>query len=563
MGELIVGTRASHLALTQTELVCEALRAAHPGLVIRVERITTTGDARADVPLSQLGRGIFVSEIEGALRAGRIHFAVHSAKDLPSLLADDLTIAAFARREDARDVLVSPHGTLARLPRGARVGTSSPRRACLLRAVRPDAQALDIRGNVDTRLRKLRAGEYDAIILAAAGLVRLGRESEITEWLAPEEMIPAVGQGALAVEARNGDHATIALLRVLDHAPTRTAVTAERAFLAELGAGCRAAAGAHARVVRGDVHLAAFIGAADGRHVRGRRGYGAEGAAEAGRSLARQLVMEGGAAFLARAESPLRGRRVAVTRPRAQAEALEALLRAHGAEPVSCPVIEVGPPADVAVLDDALRGLRHMDWMVFTSANAVRAVSGRLSAMAASLPARVRLAAVGDATATALRQLLRAPDFVPATATAEHLAAELPVSAGQRMLFPRSDIAGNALIAGLRDRGVAVHDVVAYRTMPSPDAGRLAQLVREDALDAVVFTSPSAIRFADGLVDAATATGTRAPVAVCIGPATAAAASAAGLPLVVEARTQAVGGILEALERQFEASPARAAGMPA
>jgi hydroxymethylbilane synthase len=223
--ELVVGTRGSALALVQTEIVCSELRKFDPSIAMRVDRITTTGDERSDIPLSQLGRGIFVTEIEGALRDGRIDVAVHSAKDLPSTLADDLVLGAILPRADARDVLVSRHGTLRKLPVGARVGTSSPRRACQLLALRPDLVPCDIRGNVDTRLRKLAAGEFDAIVLAAAGLIRLGRQAEITEWLDPIMMIPSVGQGALAIEVRADDERTLRLVARLDHAHTRAAVS--------------------------------------------------------------------------------------------------------------------------------------------------------------------------------------------------------------------------------------------------------------------------------------------------------------------------------------------------
>jgi hydroxymethylbilane synthase len=198
-GVLTIGTRASALALTQTDHVCASLRAAHPDVELEVRHISTRGDRITDRPLAELGRnGVFVTEIEAALREGTIDLAVHSAKDLPSRLSADMQIGALLRREDPRDVLISRRGPLASLPSGARVGTSSPRRTAQLRAARPDLIPVDIRGNVDTRLRRLASGDYDALLLAAAGLIRLGRAGEITEWLAPEVMLPAVGQAALA-----------------------------------------------------------------------------------------------------------------------------------------------------------------------------------------------------------------------------------------------------------------------------------------------------------------------------------------------------------------------------
>jgi hydroxymethylbilane synthase len=299
-----VGTRGSALALTQTGSVVAALRARHPELDITVHRITTKGDVMRDVPLTTLGgRGVFVDAIEEELRQGSIDLAVHSAKDLPSRVPADLAIAAFLERADARDVLVSRAGLLASLPAGARVGTSSLRRVCLLHSVRPDIQTVDLRGNVDTRLRKLDAGDYDAIMLAAAGLVRLGLQDRISEWLPAETMLPSPGQGALAIEIRADDNDLRELVRPLSHAPTESALAAERAFLARLGVGCAAAVGAHATLDHaGTLMLRAMIGAADGRSVRGVRTGPAADATGIGESLAGQLLGAGGDELVAASE---------------------------------------------------------------------------------------------------------------------------------------------------------------------------------------------------------------------------------------------------------------------
>lgn len=297
---LTVGTRGSALALAQTDLVLTALRQRWPDLETRVERITTTGDARRDVPLAVLGRGAFVSEIEAALRDRRIDIAVHSAKDLPSRLAAGLQIGAVLERGDPRDVLVSRDGSSLRdLASGARIGTGSPRRACQLRAARPDLDVRDIRGNVDTRLRKLAAGEFDALVLAAAGLIRLGRADEATEWLEPNVMLPAVGQGAIAVELRAEDRDVVDVIATVNDAATAAAVAAERAFLARLGAGCTAAVAAHATAARtNELTLTALIGAPDGRHVRETVVGAVDDAEQMGDSLASALLESGGGAFL-------------------------------------------------------------------------------------------------------------------------------------------------------------------------------------------------------------------------------------------------------------------------
>ena len=303
---LTVGTRGSPLALTQTESVIAMLRALHPGLDVHVERITTKGDVMRDVPLATLGgRGVFVDAIEEALRLKVIDLAIHSAKDLPSRVPPDLAIAAFLERADPRDVLISHAGPLRDLPRGARVGTSSLRRVSQVHAVRPDLDTRDLRGNVDTRLRKLDAGEYDAIVLAGAGLLRLGLEERVTEWLSPESMLPSPGQGALAVEIRADDVELQDLVRPLAHVPTEAALAAERAFLARLGAGCAAAVGAYATLGDDDqLTLRAMIGTADGRSVRWRETGDRGGASALGERVADHLLNSGGRELAAESERP-------------------------------------------------------------------------------------------------------------------------------------------------------------------------------------------------------------------------------------------------------------------
>ena len=260
-----MATRGSALALRQTELVVEALRACWPGLGIELVTVRTTGDRDQSAPIAALGDGVFVRGVEAELLAGRADVAVHSAKDLPTAEPPGLVLAAFPPRGDPRDVLVSRKGgTLAGLPTGARLGTASPRRAALARALRPDLEVALIRGNVDTRLRKLHDGEYDALVLAAAGLERLDRAEQVSECLDPRSWVPAPGQGALVVQCRAGD-ATERLLAPLDDATTRAAVTAERAVLRRLGSGCRVPVGAYAWLDAGRLALRGMLIAPDGR----------------------------------------------------------------------------------------------------------------------------------------------------------------------------------------------------------------------------------------------------------------------------------------------------------
>jgi hydroxymethylbilane synthase len=253
---LVIGSRGSKLALWQAEQTRESLRLRNPQLDVHIEVIKTTGDVKND-PLSVIGgKGVFTKELEDALLDGRIDIAVHSLKDLPTILPDGLSIAAICEREDARDALVLragvQNGSLLHLPEGAVVGTSSQRRLAQLKALRSDVVVRDLRGNVDTRIRKLDEGQYDAVILASAGLVRLGLQQRISARIAVREMLPAVGQGAIAIETRSKNEFAVQSAAQLDHRETRLACFAERAFLRSLGGGCQLPIAAHG-VLDGDV----------------------------------------------------------------------------------------------------------------------------------------------------------------------------------------------------------------------------------------------------------------------------------------------------------------------
>ncbi len=296
---LRIGTRGSQLALTQSRWVQACLRQQHPQLAVELVTITTSGDRFVEQPLSAIGgKGLFVKEIEEALLAGSIDCAVHSMKDVPGELAPGLVIAAVPAREDARDVLITRGGVeLAALRRGARLGTSSLRRMALLRAARPDLEVTNLRGNVDTRLRKLHSGEFDAIVLASAGLRRLGIQPSGMVFFDPAHFTPAIGQGALAIESRADDSAE--LVAVLEDTPTRVAVSAERAFLTRAGGSCRTPLAAHATVDSDAIELRALIASPDGQKlVRGERRGASTAASLLGTALADELLQRGGAEIL-------------------------------------------------------------------------------------------------------------------------------------------------------------------------------------------------------------------------------------------------------------------------
>jgi len=298
---LVIGSRGSKLALWQAEQARERLKLLSPGIEINIEIIKTTGDVKSD-PLSVIGgKGVFTKELEDALLDGRIDMAVHSLKDLPTILPDGLSISAICEREDPRDALVLRAGlpadleaSLATLSEGAVVGTSSQRRLAQLKALRRDVTVRDLRGNVDTRIRKLDEGQYDAVILASAGLLRLGLEDRISAKIPITEMLPAVGQGAIAIETRSDDELTVRTTSKLDHHETRVACLAERAFLRGLGGGCQLPIAAHATINGDALALDGLVAKPDGSEIwRDQSSGSLDHAEEIGSALAARLLARG------------------------------------------------------------------------------------------------------------------------------------------------------------------------------------------------------------------------------------------------------------------------------
>jgi hydroxymethylbilane synthase len=409
--QLVCATRASALAMWQTRHVMATF--AQHGLVSTVLQISTKGDRELDRSLSQLGTdGVFVKELERALRERRADYAVHSCKDLPSRLPPDMRLAAIGPRADARDAFCSDrYASLADLPSGALVGTSSPRRRALLGELRPDLRFETIRGNVDTRLHKLRTGEYDAIVLAMAGLVRLGVGATYTVPLEPDVMLPAVGQGALAIEVSAeatalGDR----IHEVFADRATELAVTAERAFLRTLRGGCQAPVGAYATFTNDTLYMRAAIAAVDGSQVvRGSENVVVEDVETAdalGERLARRLLAEGGAELLG-GGGPLSGQLFLLPRTQERPSQIAPALRGAGAEVV-----------EAVDSDEALTALagRTPDGLLFPSSGSVRAIDRYLAALR-DRPARPLVAAMGDASSAAASEAGFPPDIIATEAT--------------------------------------------------------------------------------------------------------------------------------------------------
>ena len=560
-----IGTRGSHLALRQAGAVAERLRALAPDRPVEVVPMKTSGDRLARVSLGELGgKGLFVKELEEALLDGRVDIAVHSLKDMPAELPEGLCLAAFPTREDPRDVLVSlTGGGIADLPRGATVGTSSLRRRVLLLAARPDLRIEALRGNVDTRLAKLSAGALDAVVVAAAGLARLGLAPANGRPLAPEEFVPAVGQGILAVEVRSADRELRALLAGLDDPSTRAQAEAERAFLRQLGASCHTPVAAHAQVLNGELSLDGLIASLDGRRVLRSRSTGAAASPELlGQKLADELLAQGAREILSEisrvSSRPLAGRRIVITRAREQASRFRHLLEEAGGEVLEIPTIRIEPPESWGPLDGAIARLETFQWIAFTSVNGVEAFRRRLSesGTAVGVLRRFRVAAIGPATAAALAEWGVAPEVVPEEYRAEGLVERLKglIRPGERVLLPRAAETREVLVKELERLGARVTEVPAYRTLPATEgAGALRSALAAGAVDAVTFTSSSTVRHFVTLCGPQDARALLRGVAVaCIGPITADTAAEFGLQTAIMPSEYTIPALAHAIVEYFE-----------
>ncbi|MBA2276870.1 MAG: hydroxymethylbilane synthase [Chloroflexia bacterium] len=567
-----IGTRGSALARCQTETVARLLSRLYPGAVVRTQVVRTEGDIDKQSPLTLIGgRGVFTSALQVALLQGRVDAAVHSAKDLPSLEPPGLELAAFPERADPRDVVVSRHGVgLLDLPRHPTIGTSSRRRAAQVRALRPDAHIVELRGNIDTRLRAALDGELDAVILAAAGVGRMGWHDRVAAYLPVDLFIPAPGQGALAVETRCAPDVTATMVRAIDDADVAISVRMERAFLRGVGGGCLTPIGAYAafepnatgreRMIR--VH--AMLASDDGDRLERvcelvPVARGEEVAFDLARRLMRAVRPRYQTAGVPSA-LPLAGLTVMVTRAADRAAGLVAALEAEGALPVVLPAIAIEPADDQAALAEAARRLAEgeFDWVVFTSANGVTPLAQHMHELDRSTSQRRwRTAVVGAATRTAVEKAGWDFDLAPEKSTADELVRALDARgiAGAKVLIPQGNLARPMLVDGLRAADATVVVVQAYRTVPATGADRLARrLAHEGGIDVVMFASPSAV---DGFL-AAVGSELAALSGACfvgIGPTTTAAMRERGLPVHAVAEDPSNSGMVRAVTAYFGERP--------
>ena len=609
MPNLIIGSRGSKLALWQSNWIKQELERLHPGLVVAVEVIQTTGDKQSEASLTAIaGKGAFTKEIEDAVLDRSIDLAVHSLKDLPTTLPDGLHIAAITERADVCDALICSatlHETVKAiqdLPTGARVGTSSLRRRAQLLHQRPDLEIIELRGNVDTRLRKLDEGQYDAIILAAAGLIRLGLADRISARIPAAEMLSAVGQGALGIESRVDDQRTNFLLEALNHWPTRFAAEAERAVLRELGGGCAVPIAAFGLVTDDKLALEALVADVNGQQVIRQQLEGsAHQAEELGAQLAEALIAAGARDLLLRSEIqqtthrrgaenaevaqsiqqivealadaqevviaepevvgptlPLAGRKVIVTRSPKQSGEMNRFLEKLGAQVIACPTIEIKPPTSWEQLDRALVHLSWFDWLAFTSANGVEYFLRRLDELGhgrAELMAH-RVCAVGRKTAEKLKSENISVDVMPERFTAESLVEDFikrfGVSQrlrGSRMLLPASKTTRDVIRPAMDKIGVYVEIVEAYQTvLPSSASKDVMKLIRDANSDYIIFTSPSTVANLAAILETDHLKPHLAKTRVaCIGPVTADAARSYGLDVHIQPKEHTAEAIVRAL----------------
>lgn len=536
---LRLATRGSALARTQSGTVAAAIRAL--GHEVELVLVTTSGDL-SPAPLASLGgAGVFVGAVRAAVLAGEADLAVHSFKDLPTAAADGLVLAAVPPREDPADALCARDGLdLAGLPFGARVGTGSPRRAAQLRTLRPDLCPVPIRGNVETRLGRVPA-DLDAVLLAAAGLRRLGLAGAITERLDPARFLPAPAQGALAIECRaDAPLALRTALAGLDDEPSRLAALAERAVLARLEAGCSAPVGAFAQVSGGRIELTAAVVAVDGSARLVEQGHAAataSGVHSLGVQVAEALLAAGaaGLADLGGRRAPSLSGRVVLLPQRSPAGTADALAAA-GAEVVATEITR-HEPAPAAPVVAALT--QSWDWVVVTSA---RTVTTLLDA-GIDLPAHLgaaRVAAAGPATASALARAGVTVDLVASPGGGRALVAQFGAGPG-RVLLPGAEAASAEPARGLAAKGWTVQDVPVYRTVAADLPAPVVADWRAGRFDVLVVTAGSVARAA------VRACGLPGPRVVAIGASAAAAARASGLEVAAVAARPDAAALVDAV----------------
>ncbi len=488
---LIIGTRGSQLALAQTRFVVEALHKIAPKAAITVKVISTKGDVNdAPIPMTTVGKTWFTAEIEQALMSGTIDIAVHSLKDVAPENHAELCTLPVLDREDPYDVLVSQHQqTIAELPKHAVVGTDSIRRKAALLQLRPDLYVKSIRGNINTRLAKLATAEYDAIVIAAAGLVRLGLQDRISQKFTADECTPAIGQGVIAVQFKKDNKQLASLVEAISNDTLQQTVAIEQAFSQIADGGCKRPVGCLAKVIKDQVTIVGMVGSEDAQHTASREVTGnVDQAIQLAETLASQLKTT-----LANHRSD--AKYVVLTRDQAGNRQWRPLFEAVGLKVYELPCIAIEPLNSDADEVAVIKAIKMHDWVVFTSANGVRAFAALAAKHNFAVTSLPKVAVIGASTAKALEKIGADVAYIPEHTSSKGLAAGFPAEAGAKVLLLRTSIALEDLPTDLRARGFIVDERAVYTTklITTPDP-TYARLVADGQVGCVVCASPSAVQ---------------------------------------------------------------------
>lgn len=491
--KIIIGTRGSALALAQSELIHEQLTSLYPEMQISIKIIKTTGDKNANpIPLDTIGKGWFTKELDDELIAEKIDVAIHSLKDVPEELPTQLIIAAISKREDPRDVFVFKNNvSYDQIKKGAVIGTDSTRRKSQLLHKRPDLVVKSIRGNVPTRLQKLDNGDYDGIILAAAGLKRLGLAERISHYLPATEFIPSPGQGALAIVIRKNDKKLFALLNKLNHNDTEIAVRAERAFSSKLGGGCSTPIGAFSEIHEGKIMLHGYMGSYSGKITRKAKLMGNSNNPEnVGNELAESFLQMG---FKISKDPKF----VIITRPDHISIDHQKQIEALGLLTYFYPSIAIAKSILSKNAKTVLSDLKSFDWIVFTSRNGVRFFTEALDSLGIPLTElqTKKIAVIGTKTAEVAKKYGLHVEFMPNRFTTEELAKQMQDITGKKVLLARANLATPKLTKALEEKGATVVDIPIYNTtFIENNTEEFDNLLQLKQIFCITFTSPSTVK---------------------------------------------------------------------
>lgn len=551
--KIIIGTRGSQLSLVQTNIVKDLLQLHVPNTEIEITTITTKGDKNMKpIPLDTIGKGWFTKEIDKQMLDGTIDMAVHSLKDLLDTLTSGLTIAGIPEREDAREALVTTSGKkLKQLKKGAVIGTDSLRRKIQIHQIRPDLEVKSVRGNVNKRLEKLDAGEYDGLFLAVAGLKRLGLEKRITEYFDVKTFIPSPGQGALAVVSSLSNTQLTQTLQKLNHKESVIAVTAERAFSSATGGGCSMPVGAYAACTGKTLKLHGMIGSEDGkRMIKGTMEGSIDDPTGLAEKLATKLLKE--AADWYHIKNINTPNYVVTTRSEPD-ENFDDKAKMLGLETYNLAVTKQVLNLTQKELDANLAKLDSYDWLLFTSSKGVRFFVEALQKAGKDIASlsKLKIATVGPKTAETAKELGLHVVFMPSKFSAQDLAKELPDMKDQTILLPRSAIGNPELKQQLETKGAKVTDLAIYMTETKKlSLDRFWELVEKNQVQYITFTSGSTVKGFMENVGKEKAKVQNIPVCT-IGEATTTAAKKYGFTKIVTADTQTTDGIIRKIKESI------------